>query len=86
VIKAVNTMKKLYFVFECDSHRSYDSFKIEFATSNKRDAIKFYNKNKGHYKNEQDYFYNLAEYVPDFESDGGHDFLQSFDMIRTTEN
>jgi hypothetical protein len=58
-------MKKYYIIYECDSHRSYSSFTIKSIYTNKTNAIKHYNACISHYKTDDNWFLNVAEYQQD---------------------
>jgi len=73
-------MNKIYFVFECDSRRSYDSYCIKLATSNKKFAKSFFQENRFAYNDEDDYILNLAEHDPN-DCDINGNILRDLEVI-----
>lgn len=71
-------MKKLYVVYECDTHRSYSSYVIKLVTANKDIAKTLFNENKKSYKN-SDYSLNVSEYQPNLNSKCDNNFIQEFE-------
>lgn len=78
-------MKKVYVIFECDFHRSYESYCIKMLTSNYREALKHFKENKAEYVKEQDWTYNLASYTLTGEETSQSNALRDLEILLTTE-
>jgi hypothetical protein len=79
-------MKKLYIVFECDDHRSYDSYVIKLITSSKKVANKLYNAARKHYDTDDSYHLNIASYTPVLIPECDNNVLRDLVVFRTTES
>ena len=78
---------KLYIIYECDAHRSYDSMVIKWITNNKAKATKFFDYWKQAYVNDHSWFFNVGTYEVDQEdaSDESNALRDISDLILTTE-
>lgn len=77
-------MNKVYVVFECDNHRSHDSYCIKLLSGSLIEAMKIYNKDKKEYRT-NDWFYNLALYKPTGKECFTGNVLRDLEIIKTTE-
>jgi hypothetical protein len=78
-------MKKLYVVFECDNHRSYNSYVIKLITPSILIANKLYKTAKKEWIG-SDHYLNIGEYIPKFVPECDNNILNEISVIKTTEN
>lgn len=78
-------MKKVYIVFECDAHRSLDTYCIKLLTSNKREAIRIFKEGKPLYDKDMNWYYNVGEYEPSGNENSNGNVLRDLEIILTTE-
>lgn len=78
-------MKNLYIVFECDGHRSYDSYVVKLITPSVRLANKLFNKARKHYDTDAEYYLNIGSYTPSFIPECDNNVLSDLKVIKTTE-
>jgi cytochrome b subunit of formate dehydrogenase len=81
-------MKKIYVVFECNAQRSYASYCIKLLSTNRELAERLYNRIKSDWIGNQDssWYLNMAEYVPNVDTDPDANAYDEFELILTTEN
>lgn len=79
-------MKKLYIVYECDTHRSYDFYVIKLITPSIRLANKLFNAGKRHYDINTDYYLNIGCYTPVLIPECDNNILRNLKLIKTTES
>ena len=78
-------MNMIYIVFECNSHRDYNSYCIKEITSNKRYAKEFFQENRFSYSmDDNGYSLNLACYTPGSTGIDGNS-LREFELLETTQ-
>lgn len=77
-------MKKIFIVFECDTHRQYSSYCIKFMSTNKALVDRFYCRLHKEYA-KGDWYLNLAEYSPIADTGSGANVFREFEVIKSTE-
>lgn len=79
-------MNTIYIVYECDSHRSYDSVVIKYMTTAKVKAKAFYNYYKQNYVDDSSWFFNLGYYEMDIDSCSDEsNAVRDIDLLISTE-
>lgn len=79
-------MKNLYIVFECDGHRTYNSYVIKLITPSIRLANKLFNTARRHYDINAEYYLNIGCYTPLLVPECDNNVLQNLQVIKTTKS